>query len=64
MTTLLLALGLVLVIEGLVLALAPLRIEDLMRLFARLSPDQRRLVGLVAVAAGTGVVLLARALGA
>ena len=64
MTLLILGLGLVLVIEGLVLALAPLRIEDLLRAFAALTRDQRRLIGLLAVAAGTGLVLIARHLGA
>jgi hypothetical protein len=64
MTVLLLGLGLVLVVEGLVLALAPLRIEELLRAFAALSRDQRRLLGLAALAAGTGLVLLSRHLGA
>lgn len=64
MTLLLLGLGLVLVIEGLVLALAPLRMEDMLRLLAGLSQDQRRVMGLLAVAVGTGLVLLSRYLGA
>ena len=64
MTVLLLGFGLVLVVEGLVLALAPLRIEELLRAFAALSRDQRRLLGLAALAAGTGLVLLSRHLGA
>lgn len=64
MTTALLGLGLVLVIEGLVLALAPLRLEQLLQALAALSRDQRRLIGLVAVALGVGLVLLARHFGA
>lgn len=64
MSTLVLAFGLVLVIEGLVLALAPLRLEDLLRLVANLSPDQRRMLGLSAVAAGVGLVVAARSFGA
>lgn len=60
MTDLLLAFGLVLVFEGLVFALAPLRIEDLLKLMATISPDRRRQIGLVAVALGVGLVALAR----
>lgn len=62
MTTVLLAFGLVLVTEGLVLALAPTRLEQVLQLLATLSPDQRRLIGLAAVAAGVAVVAIARRL--
>lgn len=67
MTTLLLApvligLGLVLAIEGLVLALAPRRIEDALRLIAALGVDQRRMIGLVALAIGVALVWIARSL--
>ena len=64
MTTFLLGLGLVLVIEGLVLALAPLRMEDLLRVLATLSAEQRRTLGLMVVAAGVGLVLVAQHFGA
>lgn len=64
MSTVLLGLGLVLVIEGLVLALAPLRMEDLLRVLASLSEEQRRMLGLLVVAAGVGLVLVARRFGA
>lgn len=64
MILLLLGLGLVFVVEGLVLALAPLRLEQLLQALAALSRDQRRLIGLVAVALGVGLVLLARHFGA
>lgn len=57
----LLALGLVLVVEGLVLALAPGRIEDALRLMASLGLDQRRIIGLAALALGMVLVWLARA---
>lgn len=60
----LLGLGLVLVIEGLVLALAPSRLEDMLRALAALSRDQRRMLGLLAVAFGVGLVFLARQFGA
>jgi len=59
-----LALGLVLVVEGLALALAPSRMEDLLALFARMPHDRRRLLGLAAVAGGVILVGLARRLGA
>ncbi len=64
MTLLLLGLGLVFVVEGLVLALAPLRIEAIMHFLMALSKDQRRTLGLAAVALGTGLVLLAYRFGA
>jgi uncharacterized protein len=63
MSVILWAIGLVLIVEGLVLALAPLRIDDLLRMMTELSRDQKRLVGLVAVALGAILVWLARALG-
>ncbi|WP_434613447.1 DUF2065 family protein [Tabrizicola sp. M-4] len=52
MTWALLGLGLVLVIEGLALALAPSRIEQVAAFLATLSPDRLRLIGLLAVTAG------------
>ncbi len=64
MTLLLLGLGLVFVVEGLVLTLAPLRIETVMQFLMSLSKDQRRTLGLAAVALGTGLVLVARRFGA
>ena len=59
MSHLILALGLVLAVEGLVMALAPRRIEDALRLIASLKPDQRRAIGLVALALGVVLVWLA-----
>lgn len=64
MSLILLALGLVLVVEGLAFALAPSRIEDVLRAIAALRPDQRRLMGLAALAAGVAVIWAARLLGA
>lgn len=58
---LLLALGLVAIVEGLVLALAPLRLEQVLAALTRMSLDQRRLIGLVAVAVGVGLVAIWRA---
>jgi hypothetical protein len=61
MNTILLALGLVLAVEGLVLALAPRRIEDALRMIASLGIDQRRMIGLGALAFGVLLVWLAGA---
>jgi hypothetical protein len=63
MSWLLTGLGLVCVIEGLVLALAPSRLEQVLALIAAMTPDQRRLLGLTAVALGVGLVAVARAVG-
>lgn len=60
---LLLALGLVLIIEGLVLALAPRHLEQVLRLILSLRDEQRRLLGLTALALGGVLVTLARLLG-
>ena len=64
MPVLLLAIGLVLVVEGLVFALAPSRLEDLLAVLKPLPLDARRALGLGAVALGVGLVWLAKALGA
>ncbi len=63
METLLLGIGLVLVIEGLALALLPGRIDEVLDLLRRMAPETRRLAGLAALAAGVALVALARALG-
>lgn len=60
----LLALGLVLVVEGLVYALAPSLVEDLLAAIRALTIEQRRLMGLVAIALGLCLVVAAKALGA
>lgn len=59
----LLAIGLVAVVEGLVLALAPSRLEQVLTMMASLSIDNRRLVGLVSVAVGATLIALARWIG-
>jgi uncharacterized protein len=58
---LLLAVGLVAIVEGLVLALAPARLREALELIRTLPPEQLRLIGLLAVTVGTGLVWLARA---
>ncbi|SFR52971.1 DUF2065 family protein [Litoreibacter janthinus] len=55
-----LAVGLVLVVEGLVLALAPSRMEDIVKALAEIPPETRRLIGLAAVALGVICVWLAK----
>jgi len=58
MTWVFLALGLVLAVEGLVLALAPRRIEDALRVIASLPVDRRRMIGLGALALGVVILWL------
>ncbi len=60
----LLAIGLVLIVEGLVYALAPLLIEDLLDMLRALPLETRRMMGLAALAAGVALVWLAKSLGA
>ena len=62
--TLILILGGVAVIEGLVLALAPLRFEELLRALAEIDPGVRRQIGLGIVALGVVLVWIARSMGA
>lgn len=63
MELILLALGLVLIIEGLVIALAPRYLEQVLRLLLSMANDQRRLVGLLAFALGGVLMTLARIVG-
>jgi uncharacterized protein YjeT (DUF2065 family) len=62
MSWIFLGLGLVLVIEGLAIALAPSRIEQVLAFLATLGPDRRRLIGLTAVAFGVVLVWVAQRL--
>ena len=62
--TIILALGLVLVVEGLAFALAPSRIDEALELLRRLPVEARRTLGLGALAAGVVLVWIARTLGA
>jgi uncharacterized protein len=64
MQTVLLALGLVLVVEGLIYAVAPSVVEDLLAALRSMSLEQRRLFGLAAMALGVALVWIAKALGA
>jgi uncharacterized protein YjeT (DUF2065 family) len=54
------ALGLMLVIEGLIFAAAPRFAKDAMRQAAETTPERMRLVGIICAAAGLVLVWLAR----
>ncbi len=56
MDLILLGLGLVLVFEGLVLALLPGRLEEIIRMLEEIPLETRRLLGLGAVALGVFLV--------
>ena len=60
----LLAIGLVLIVEGLVYALAPSLVEDLLDRLRTLPLETRRMMGLVAFAAGVLLAWLAKTFGA
>jgi hypothetical protein len=64
MSTILLAIGLVLVVEGLVFALAPSRLEQLLDVIRQMPVETRRLIGLTALAVGVLLIWLAKSLGA
>ena len=57
---LLMALGLVLVIEGLLYALVPAKLRAMMAAMQKLSDDQMRIGGVMAMALGVAVVWLVR----
>ena len=59
----LLALGLVLLVEGLVYALAPSLVEDLLKTLRALPIETRRMIGLGAMAFGLVLVWVAYAIG-
>ena len=61
--TIILAVGLVLCVEGLVFALAPSRLEDVLDALRKMPPETRRLIGLAALAAGVFLIWLARFVG-
>ena len=56
----LLALGLVLVIEGLLYALVPAQLKSMMLSMQKLSDDQLRIGGVAAMAVGVAAVWLVR----
>lgn len=64
MSFVILAIGLVLVVEGLVFALAPFRMEQILEALREITPETRRLIGLAALAVGVLLIWLAKAMGA
>ena len=60
MQELILALGLMAVIEGLVLALAPLRFEQILEMLRDMSLQARRNLGLAIIAGGVVLVWVAK----
>lgn len=62
MGLILLGIGMVLTIEGLALALAPSRIEDVLEMLRRMPVETRRTLGLAALALGITVIWLAERL--
>lgn len=59
-----LALGLVLIVEGLAYVLAPSLVEQLLEMLRALPEDQRRMLGVLALALGVVFVWIAKTLGA
>lgn len=51
-----LGIGMVLVIEGLVLALAPSRLEELLAALQQIGPEARRILGLLCIVLGLAVI--------
>lgn len=64
MATALLAIGLVLIVEGLAWALAPSAIEQMLAMLRQMTIEARRLAGLTAMAIGVLICWVAYALGA
>ncbi len=58
--TLFLGFGLVLIIEGLVFALAPSRLEDVLEMLRRMPIEARRVIGLGAVTLGLLLLWIAQ----
>ncbi|MEB8388494.1 DUF2065 domain-containing protein [Rhodobacteraceae bacterium KMM 6894] len=59
-----LALGLVLIVEGLAYALAPHFVEQMLEALRALPPEARRTLGLLALVTGLALVWLGKTLGA
>jgi uncharacterized protein YjeT (DUF2065 family) len=59
-----LALGLVLIVEGLIYALAPGIVEDMLAALRAVPPETRRLLGLAALTLGVLLVWLGKSMGA
>ena len=60
MRDLVLGLGFVAVVEGLVLVVVPMRLEDVIKTIGRLGKDQRRIAGLLIMTIGVALVWVAK----
>ena len=60
MEYILLGLGLVLIFEGLVVALLPKRLDDILKMLSEMPIETRRTLGLAAMAAGILLIWLTR----
>ncbi len=63
MSIVILAVGLVLAIEGLVFALAPSRLEDVLEMIKKLPLESRRAIGLAGLGLGVFLIWLAKTMG-
>ena len=63
MAWVLLAAGLVLAVEGLIFALLPGRLEDLVRVISEMPQESRRMAGLVALGLGVVLIWIAKTIG-
>ena len=59
-TDLLFGLGFVAIVEGLVLALAPSRLEQVLEILRQIGPERTRTLGLLVVSGGVMLVWLAQ----
>ncbi len=60
MRDLVLGLGFVAVVEGLVLVVVPMRLEDVIKTIGRLGKEQRRIAGLLIMTIGVALVWVAK----
>ncbi len=60
LTDILFGLGIIAIVEGLVLALAPSRLEQLLDMLRQIGPERTRTMGLVILAGGVLLVWAAR----
>ncbi|MEE9429016.1 MAG: DUF2065 domain-containing protein [Paracoccaceae bacterium] len=63
MSIVILAVGLVLTLEGLVFALAPQRLEEVLEQLKNMTPEGRRAIGLAGLAVGVFLIWLAKTMG-
>ena len=57
-----LAVGLLFVIEGILVALAPVYLEKILKVLVKASYESRRLIGLITLAIGTFLIWISQAI--